>query len=441
MTGVRFGVPLAIVLLLAVRIARGVPEYIQSEQIAPDSVDGAVESTEYAYQPPTPARAVSRLGAFLREGTLDLKLRNYYFHRARDGSPNYETWAQGGAIAGATPRWRDHLRLGATLFTSQKLYGPADKDGSGLLRPGQKSFSVAGEAWLEARLYGGLSLKAYRQGFRLPYLNGNDTRMVPNTFESVVLDDLSGERFVYGVAHTWRMKPRDADRFISMTQAAGIDGPDRAVTTAGARYNLSSGANLGLVDHYGRDYLNIFYTEVNSRIRQQRGLGLQASAQFTRQRSVGDELGGDIDTRTWGARLAASYGGLVLSLAHTKTDDGGAIQSPWGGKPGYLSLMIRDFDRAGEDAWLLSLASDFQGFGDNAFSGFINLARGNTPDNGSDSSPNEAELDLTLDYKPATGMLKGLWIRLRGAFVNEDGGADLRDVRLIINYAFPLHPG
>lgn len=429
-------------LLLAVRGAQAVPEYIQGEQTAPDSVEGAVESTEYAYHPLASVRAVSRLAGLLRASTIDLNLRNYYFHRNRDDSPNFETWAQGGALAGATPSWRDRLRIGATLYTSQKLYGPADKDGSRLLKPGQQSFTVLGQAWLEARLYRGLSLRAYRQDFRLPYLNGNDTRMVPNTFESVALGDLSGSRLVYGVAHTWRMKPRDADRFISMTEAAGIDGPDRAVTTAGTRYSLAGGTNFGLVNHYGRDYLNTLYGEFNSRTRALRGFGLQASAQFTRQRSVGDELGGDIDTHTWGAKLAASYGGVVLSLAHTVTDDSRGIQSPWGGKPSYLSLMIRDFDRAGENAWLFGLASDFRGFGDNAFSGFLNLARGDTPDNGGNASPDETELDLTLDYKPATGRLKGLWIRLRGAFVNEDGSAaDLHEVRVIINYDFPLRPG
>ena len=40
-----------------------------------------------------------------------------------------------------------------------------------------------------------------------------------------------------------------AFNFISMTEAAGIDGPDRALSTAGARYTFSNGTNLGLVNH------------------------------------------------------------------------------------------------------------------------------------------------------------------------------------------------
>ena len=78
--------------------------------------------------------------------------------------------------------------------------------------------------------------------------------------------------------------------------------------------------------------------------------------------------------------------------------------------------------------------------GDTGFSGFINYAWGDTPDNGDDASPDQSEFDLTLDYKPKTGVVKGLWFRLRAAFVDQDGsdGNDLRDIRLIANYDFSV---
>jgi hypothetical protein len=439
-TGVRFRSSLALLLLLTAQVTRAAPEYIQSEQTAPGSVDETVESTEHAFRLPTPVQVFSRMGEVFREGALDLQLRNYYFNRVRDDNPNLETWAQGGALSYTTPSWRNRLRLGATLYTSQKLYGPKDKDGARLLKPGQDSFSVPGQAYLEARLYGNLSLRACRQKFSLPFLNGNDSRMVPNTFEAVSLYDFSGERLVYGLAQTWRIKKRDASNFVSMTEAAGLDGPDRAVSTAAARYTFSNGANVGLINHYGRDFMNIFYTEINSRARPILGLGLQFSAQFTSQNSVGDELGGDFDTRTRGAKLAASYGGLVLNLAHTSTDTGTGIQSYWGGKPSYLSLMVKDFDRAGEDAWLVGLSTDFRFWGENGLSGFINYAWSDTPDRGSNASPNQSEFDLTLDYKPESGLFKGLWFRLRGAFVDQDGSGstDLQDIRFIANYDFSI---
>ena len=438
-------IPLKIVLILllgAARLAHAAPEYIQVERTGAGSVGTSVESGEYSFKPRAPTRVFAKLGDVLSESTLNLHLRNFYFGRNRKTQQNIEAWAQGGALDFATPWWEDRLHLGATLHTSQKLYGPADKDGSRLLEPGQKSFTVLGQAYLEARLYKQLTLKAYRQQSNLPYLNGLDTRMIPNTFESVALFDFSGKRFVYGLARTWGMKQRDADKFVSMTEAAGIDGPDRAVSTAAARYTFSNGANIAAVNHYGRDFMNIFYSEVNSRTRTRtrEGMGFQFSAQYTNQRSVGDQLGGDFDTSTWGAKLAASHGGLLFTLARTSTTNNTGIRNDWGGDPSYISIIIENFNRAGEDAWLLGLSSDFSYFGDNGFSAFINYARGDTPDNGKNASPDQSELDLTLDYKPRTGLAKGLWFRLRGAFVDQDGNNDndLREIHLIANYDFSV---
>ncbi len=430
----------AVLLLAAARPAWATPEYIQSGQTAPGSVDQSLESTEHAFRLPVPMRVFSRLGEVFRESMLDVQLRNYYFQRVRDGQPNSQAWAQGGELAYATPWWKSRLRLGASLYTSQRLYGPADKDGTLLLKPVQQGFSVLGQAYLETRPYGQSSLRVYRQTFELPYLNRDDSRMVPNTFESVSLFEAAGEHLAYALAHTWRMKKRDATRFVSMTEAAGIEGPDRALSTAGARYTFADGINIGAINHYSQDYMNIFYTEFNSRTRMLKGVGFQLSAQYTRQHSVGDELDGDFDARSRGAKLAASYAGLVVNLAYTETANNSGIRSNWGGRPGFLSLMIQDFDRAGEDAWLVGLSTDFSHFGANPFSGFINYARGTTPDRGSKASADQSELDVTLDYRPVTGRFKGLWLRLRGAFVDQEGkaGSDLRDIRLIANYDFSV---
>ena len=112
--------------MFTARLAYAVPEYIQSEQTAGGSVDESVESTEHAFKLPEPVQVFSRLREVFREGSLDLKLRNYYFYRRRDADPNVEAWAQGGGLTYATPWWKNHLRLGTSLYTSQKLYAPAD---------------------------------------------------------------------------------------------------------------------------------------------------------------------------------------------------------------------------------------------------------------------------------------------------------------------------
>jgi hypothetical protein len=49
-------------------------------------------------------------------------------------------------------------------------------------------------------------------------------------------------------------------------------------------------------------------------------------------------------------------------------------------------------------------------------------------------------MDLTLDYKPMGETFKGLWFRLRGAFLDQDGrdSEGLKEVRFIVNYDLPI---
>ena len=110
----------------------------------------------------------------------------------------------------------------------------------------------------------------------------------------------------------------------------------------------------------------------------------------------------------------------------------------WGGYPGYLSLIHKDFNRAGEDAWLIGLSYDFSRLGLPGLSAFTNFASGNTPDSGSRASYDQKEFDLTVDYR-FSDALEGLWIRARTAHVDQDGdGEDSQDYRLIVNYSVPL---
>ena len=44
-----------------------------------------------------------------------------------------------------------------------------------------------------------------------------------------------------------------------------------------------------------------------------------------------------------------------------------------------------------------------------------------TPNSGSAASPNQDELDITLDYGPKQGLLKGLWLRARAGWLDQYG--------------------
>ena len=422
------------------------PDYQSYQQPAPESVleldstFGELPDAEKQRQEQRRQRRELLKHIFWDAADLVLRPRTYYLNRQREDNPDSRAWAAGGSLSYRTGNYKDRLQLGASLYTSQKLYGPQDKDGTLLLKKGQKSFTVLGEAYARLRLKGTLEFSGYRQTLNLPYVNAQDSRMVPNTFEAYLLKDRDHPRFNYVAGYVTKIKRRNETSFIHMSEAAGAADSDEGLSMIGGLYRFSEHMNLGAVNYNTRDTLNIFYTEGNAAWDISDNLALRLSAQYTDQRSVGDELIGDFDTHVGGVQLAASYRNAILSLAWTSTADGDSIRSPYGGYPGYISLILKDFNRAGEDAWLIGLSYTFARFGLPGLSVFANYAAGDTPDTGAGASPDQDELDFTIDYR-FQGKLENLWLRARAATVDQDGpGAiDEDDYRIIVNYTIPLH--
>jgi hypothetical protein len=445
------GLLTVLVWLLAIESALAA-EYITDEQPAADSVTeqkepmskGIEKEIEVREVPPfffpDFKRKIKSLPSFWRDTELSLNPRSYYFHRNNVDTNRNEAWALGGSLDYKSGWWKDRFQVRAVGYTSQKLCGPGDRDGTGLLKPGQESFSVLGQAYLTARISEEIRLRLYRQTFNLPYVNRQDSRMVPNTFEGYSLIGNLRKRTDFIVSHLTRMKTRNSSKFLYMSEAAGFDDTDDGLTLAGARYSFTEEINIGAITYYSWNFMNTAYAEAHDVWKLTDEAAIRLSAQYTDQRSVGDELGGDFSTDVFGARLAMSYEGAILSFAFSSTDNDSRIRSPFGGYPGYLSLMEKDFNRAGEDAWLVGLSSDFRFGGIKGLSAFVKYARGNTRDSGSNASPDQAEIDMTVDYRFNNASVEGLWLRVRGAYVNQDGpgGQDIRTIRAILNYSLPI---
>jgi hypothetical protein len=442
---------LAALLLASVHcpVASHARESAVEDQPAPASVEemeGSLERDleEKPDRPVGPFRHwMSTRPPFLRDSHLDLKLRTYYFDRTNTDGSEQETWAAGGSLAFRSGRWRDFLSVGAELFTSQRLYGPRDRDGLQMLRPRQVGLAVLGKAHLDLHYREILMARLYRQDFELPYLNRQDSRMIPNTFEAYVLrGQLPGFEFISG--HVTQMKTRGSRKFVSMSEAAGAkSSKDRGLSMVGARYSPREGVSIGAIDYYAWDVMNILYAEANYTRKLSDEIGLKLSGQFTHQASIGEELLGDssFDTYVWGGRAALSRRGAILLVAFSSTSDHAAIKSPYGSYPGYVSLMRKDFDRAGELGWLVGASYNFEQLGIRGVSAFANFARGTSARDPSpgDSLPNQEEFNVTIDYRLPEGRLEGFWIRLRYAFLDVDGDADpAHDLRVLLSYQIPI---
>jgi outer membrane OprD family porin len=383
------------------------------------------------------------LPPFFRDTQVGLNLRMYYFDRENHVAPpkaDNEALTLGGSLAYQSGWWADVLRVGVEGFGSQKLYGPESRDGTLLLLPGQKSYAALGRAYGELK-YAEYTATLYRQYIDTPYVNQQDNRMTPNTFEAYrITGKYDWVQFAAGYIAT--IKPRNDNEFISMSEQAGApSGRERGMITAGVRVTPSKALSFGAINYYVPDTWNIFYTEGNYTWTLTDTLGLKLQAQFTEQDSVGgDNLIGSFQTRVGGAQASLSYGNAILRVAFSITANSRNINSPYGTYPGYLSLIEKDFNRAGERAWLLGFSYDLKNYV-KGLSATFNFARGTDAVDPANKSglPDENEYDITVDYRIEQGPLRGMWVRVRNAYVDfSNGGGSSNNVRLIINYPLSI---
>jgi hypothetical protein len=244
----------------------------------------------------------------------------------------------------------------------------------------------------------------------------------------------------YGLGYLDKIKLRNDNDFISLSEAAGVEGSGHGMFYGGVRISPLENIHLGAINYYVEDTINIAYAELDYLHSFNDDLAIRVRAQFSHQQSVGDDdlTGSSFDTWVLGGRLALSYHHFTLSAGFTTTDSKMEIQNPFGSYPGFVSLMRRNFNRAGEDAWQVGLAYHFEKLGLDGLSAFANYAEGYGARDSEtrESLPNEREFNITVDYKPNMGFLGGFWLRLRGAVVETDQTST--DLRVIFNHALPV---
>ena len=391
---------------------------------------------------PAVGDSMSKLPSFFRDTDLNVHFRTFYFNRQKDNGTASEAWAMGGWIQYASGWLLDTFAMGTTYYLSAPLYAPDNSPGSLLLTPGQGAISVVGEAWGAFRYREYALLRGGRVRIEDGYLNPQDNRMVPNTFEGLTVSGkLDWVR--YDVGYLWTIKPRDSNDFISMSQQAGASGKGEGVVLGSVALTPIKDLLIYLGNDYALDVFNTIFLKSEYAHPLTKDLKLQTGLQFTDQRSVGDERLGDFTTWNVGAGARLLWRGLSLGTAMHFTGADANISSPWGTWPGYLSLMVTDFDRANEKAFGVGLKYDFGGtllpFQLPGFSVQMLFAAGfdreNPANGGKLANTYEGDLDIIYNVPAA----KGLSLRFRNAYVSQGNpGNPVMDFRIIVNYEVDL---
>ncbi|WP_169713850.1 OprD family outer membrane porin [Oceanicoccus sagamiensis] len=398
------------------------PEYLEFE-----SEQSPISAAFFQYKLP-----------FAEERHNKLHLRSYYFERDRDLAPDSQDWAGGGWFSVVTDYWDDRIKLGGTAYTSQKIYADDDKLDTGLLERGHNSFSGLSELYASLIL-GSTALQLGRYEINMPYINKSDTRMIPQTFEgaSVTFNITPAWTVVSGVVS--KIKPKNDSEFISLYEDANVDG-DKNVKGIGSIYTGQNGSFAGLYYFDAPEFFDNTYLEVSKQYALGDSRSIQWGGQYTHQQAKGKKLGGDFSVDHFGTKVTWKSPAYSVSAAYTYYSETELLRSPWGSVPGYTSVMVKDFSRPGEHAGLIAMTWYLKAMGAPDIEANIKYVDGDTPDCGSQASPDQQETDITIQYKPAPEYLRGLSFRVRKAWVEQqhscrgNDARDLEDIRLMLNY-------
>ena len=435
-------------------ISLGVVQAANDDE-SPSSVEQGHTQLDQTFADFREWRLEKRRQAF-KDTKFEFNFRTFFFDRHQFSGDESQAWAIGGWAGFKTGYFLDHIAFGVTGYTSQPVYGPEDRDGTLLLEPGQDGYTVLGEAYAEIRIIDQLNLTIGRKGYDTPFINRNDSRMTPNTFEAIVLQgkvELGPESTVvsggkdgketvvpikdrpsikFGIGYFDEIKERNSDHFVSMSVDAGAS-VERGVFAAGALYEKGK-FSIGAIDYFSEDIINIAYGETKMQIPISSDLKPKIAAQFVDQSSVGDNLldGESFSAHQIGLKIDLPVEKALFTAGFTHAWGNANLRSPWSGYPGYTSVQVQDFNRDGESAFLLRAGYDFPWV--EGLSAYALAVFGTTPDQAGQFR--QDEYDFNLQWVPPKGILKGLSVRVRYGIVDQDGGNvdTLTDFRTIVNY-------
>lgn len=434
--------------------------YAQSSQLLPPSQEGIAEEgyagwtlKKFPSQPYMAERYwdfPSTTPAFFRDSMFQIVSRTYDLSRDNFNGSQSEAWAAGGWVAFRSGLLFNTFGVHTAYYTSQKLYGPLDEDGTKLLAPGQEPLSMLGQLYGRVQV-GDQEFRGGRQLVDTPLINAQDNRMVPNTFTGATVVSLPDKdrSYDYAVGYLWDMKQRDSNDFISMSEAlAGNDELDDGTVFGMVKYRPFDGLALVAMDYYTQDLLNSGFVQAEYGTKNGKDeLNWIVGANLIDQRSVGSDLltGDDFNTYQASAKAQATYIGWTFFVAGSITGDGSNIRSPYGTKPNYTDMQQSSFDNAGEKAIGASLAYDF------GYSFDVpGLSAGAWYTWGSDAIDaitreeiaDRRELDIWMQYRPSSGQFKGL--RLKAQYSDLWQSDNVRDsqpeFRLIADYTILFRP-
>lgn len=393
------------------------------------------------------ASAADSLKEMFSKGTISGEIKMLNFTRDFDGSTNTRNDSAIGGLFYYKTAPLAGISFGLAFGTVNDMYSdddddvysilPRDEEGNHDSVTRMQEYYVQGEWFNTVVKYGAQELNT-------PFMNIQPNRLLPRTYRglSLVNSTFSGLK-LSGYYITDSMGWTDED-FISLSDAVANEpggvseiNEDKAMFIFGADYNVPvdafktnvQGWYYLMPDVYTNNYLELKLSKDFE------SFGLFFNPSVLYQKSVGDELGGDLDTTQTGFNIGfKAYGFTVTGFYAAIGED--SLLAPWGdGK--IVKQQVYASGRAEEDVTALKLAYDFSKLGAKGLSAYILYGMYDTPETGDAASTDITEIDYNIQYA-FSGILDGLGLRVRYATIDKDNGEDFDDVRFYVTYKFNL---
>ncbi|MBJ9974164.1 OprD family porin [Pseudomonas sp. S75] len=407
--------------------------------------------TFFTLSPCMIAGVVSAEG-FVEDSKLNLQMQNYYLNRDfRDGrgQSKREEWAQGFLLdfrSGYTPGTVG-FGLDALGMLGIKLDSSPDRAGTGLL-PVHDDGRAADEfsrLGLTAKVRVSQSELKYGTVIpKLPTVQANTGRILPQTFEGGLLT--SGE--IEGLTLTGARFDRMTDRDSSDTQKITLNNKNRRFSGAvtgddfwigGADYALSKALTLSyqyaeLQDVYRQHFLGLNHSWSI-------GPGkLKSDLRYMLSDDAGSAQGGAIDSGALSGLFTYSLGGHAFGVGLQKMN--GETSMPYlNGTDPYLAnyIQLNDFAEPGERSWQLRYDYNFAAVGIPGLTFMTRYVKGDHADPATlGQEGREWERNTDIAYVIQSGALKNVGIRWRNAAYRSNFARSADENRLIVSYTLPI---
>ncbi|NPA29329.1 MAG: OprD family porin [Epsilonproteobacteria bacterium] len=366
----------------------------------------------------------------IRAGYIDLKMNRCDSHN--------NAFAVGGHVHLNSKRWQG-MMVGVEGYFVEDLglqSNNPDKVNGDFFDKDKEGFATLSQAFIDGK-WGNTEIKIGRQMIDTPHADSDDIRMMPNYFTAYLLINTDCEGLTLTLGQIDQMagweNGVDAKKFVPVEKTLGSDKKTDGIYLVSAVYKGFEKLTLQAWYYDIDDIANVIYLEAGYELPTDWAT-LTFGVQYDTAKERGDEVLGDIDSRTWGVSVETAFeNGLTLLTAYNADHgDTGAFGS-LGGGPFFTSLEDQTLDAVGQkgDAWIAGAGYDLAGLGLEGLN--MGVVYGRFAADKTDDYET-AETDIALKYVIG----ERFTATLAYALIDDktDADEDYEQFRVILNYNF-----